>query len=644
MVIQVTASNLTRLISSSEKARDKRLRGVKDMIARYQGPERAGDTSGNDAPENHEFSVSSLTEAFRAHDVPFAQVTTALNSADRDARALQAGLNRWMRDTNYRSVMRETSKDYDFAWAVTLTTERPAPELGEHAERGIPWRPYVKRIPFKTAFWDPLATSAEEVRFAGHMEVADRQDLIRQGEEDEDSGWDVEALKAIAADSGVTKLKRETIEDSPSRDEIAYYQIWVRDAEITDEEFAEAGVAEDERHLYHGKLYYLPVEGGAAEFIDRAKGDSSFDVFLRKPQLYYGPQCGPYTFFGAYVVPDDPFPLSVLMPNKAEVDALNRLVASANSSDENYAKFTVSGDDALADQIKNAKHDFVYTVDGLGQDGKTAIVLEKGGSSNQQQAQIAMRRDRLGRNTGLTEMQQAATGVSNSASEAVIANSSAEARMSVQNLEFFAGHDRTATIVSWYLWHDDSVVFPLSQAEAQEAGIDAVGQDGEAPPQQFFFGGKPPSRDSFHQLEVRIEITSVQRVSEQQRKLKFAGMIEYLTWAAQTFPVAPWMRADIVTETAADLLGIPELTRVVNMESLRLMSEALAMQTFGQQPGQEGQQGPKLAGDMGGRVLQMPKPAGGPEPKREGGPNKPAAGKNPGRSVGTQAGKATMSA
>jgi hypothetical protein len=638
MAIKVTSSNLTRLISSAEKARDRRLRGVKDMIARYQGPERAGDTSGNDAPENHEFSFSSLMQSRRAYDVPTVRTATALTSSETDARILQVGLNRWIRDTRYRSVMRETSTDYDFAWPVLLTTERPATELAEDKERGIAWRPYVKRVPFKTAFWDPLASTREEVRFAGHMEVADREDLIREAEENPDSGWDAKALRDIAADSGVSKLKRETIEDAPSRDELAFYQVWVRDAEITDEEFEAEGIADDSRHLYHGKLYYLPVDGSG---VDPAKGDEgNFDIFLRKPQLYYGPQWGPYEFNGAFVVPDDPFPLSPLMPNKASVDALNRLVAQANASDENYGRFIASGDDTVGDQIRNARHDFVIVIDGLGQEGKTATTLEKGGSTTQQQSAIALRREQVGRNTGMTEMQQAAVGQSNSASEAVIANSSAEARVAVIDREFIEIHNRALTTVAWYLWHDEDVVFPLSRSDADELGIDAIGEDGK--PATFRGGldhtGKPIGRDSFYQLEVVIEITSVQRASEQKLKAQFTGMMEYLTWAAATLPTAPWLKADKITDAAADMLDLPKLRSVVNMEALREWSEAQAMALF-QQPPQGEQPAPKLAGDVGGKVLQMPGANTG-GPPREGGPNKPAQGKQPGRSVGTQAGKA----
>ena len=622
-MLDISANNLLQEIKSAKDSNKLKLNGVKDMVARYMGPSRAALEG---APVNHEFKYISLGLSWLAYSNPRVKISTTDVDPDGHVRALQVGMNRWIRDTDYRSVMRQSAMDFFFAWSVLLASERPAPELGEMellgGTRGIAWRPYSKRIPYDLAFLDPLAQSPYDVRYAGHTTSADKDDLLREARDNPKSGWRAEVIRGLSDDTGVYALERDTRLNVPTRREIAYHQMWVRDAHITDDEFARAGIAKKDRHLYHGKLFFISPDTSSEEGA----------AFIRDPQLYYGPRWGPYTFIGSYLVPDESHYLSPLMPLKANVDALNRLVESANRSDEAYARMVFTNDETVASAIKNGSHDYVYCIDGF--ENKLAQSYEKGGSTTQQQAAIALRKKEIEEASGLTDAQRGAVGQANSASEAVIADASASARVGAIKQEFLDGHRRHLMTHAWYMWHDDEIAMKLSAQDAAQLGISAVAV-GDLQPQPMFWGGGGP-KDSFDSADLVIEPMSVAHQSQQQQQQRLNALIEIVNVVGPlvTNPAMAHVNWPLIERAISEAIDLPGMEEVFDLSVAAQIAQSQVLMAYAEQ--MQAQKSAHLSGDVGGGVLKLGNGSGRP---REGGPNPTPQGKRPGRSLGSAAGK-----
>ncbi len=649
MAIEDSDQNLLDEAIACEAARDRALGSraktsgaVDDMIARFQGPARseADAATLTDAPENFEYKYVSHGLSDISFQHPMVSVTTTDMASELHVRALQVGMNRWIKDVKYRNITRITAPDYFFAWFVLIasveedvsgpefTFVNPSDPDQKVRRRGKGMRPVSRRIPFRRAFTDRYASGPYDHRLAGHVVVVDKEDLLKTAREHPEEGWHADIIEGIGVDSSKDLLAREKNADNgPSRREIVYRQIWVRDAVITDEEFEEAGIEEADEHLYHGKLYYI---------CDSVAGTGARGI--RKPQPYRGPRWGPYTFGGTYTVPDKAYMVSPLMPVKCKVDWINRLQASANASDEAYGKIIITNNPELARIIKDGRHDFVFGSEEAFEANKSAGTFEKGGSTAPQQTALAIAKASLAEESGLTEQRQGETGAANSASEAVIADTASSKRAAVIKNEFLDAHAQHLTTIAWYLWHEEDVAFRLSPEEGQMLGFDAVAM-GEQP---VFYGGGAP-KDTFDAASITIDPYSTEFTSAATQQRQIGFRIQMYTQLGPLIPMTPWINWASEMRRIAQLANDPSIADMFNLEVAAQMAQSQALADNAAQEAPQAQ--PTLTGDSKAKntLMIQPKPTSGQTGAgtHQGAPSKPASSANPGRSFGSSAGKAS---
>jgi len=604
-MLKTTPDNLLRLIESAQRAQEERLVGVDDAISRYKGPDRAGTQNINDAPENVEFEYISYMMPSQVFDRPRVSAESTLLSKQDDAMAIQVGMNRWIRDTKFREPCLQACLDTQFAWACMVTSNVPSPELGEvyfegrggsAGRRGVAYRPYTKRIPFRDAFRDPQSTSPYDMRFAGHVMRADKDDLIQNAEDNPEDGWNLEELRGIATDTDLQKFSNAPKRSDPTRDEVTYYQIWVADAHI-DWDAEKNPPPKNERKLYHGKLFYIATamttDGGREQ------------KWIRNPQPFYGPRYGPYEFIGTHIVPDDPFFMATTQPMRSTIKVYNDLVSVANRADKNYKRIIIVNDltDDLATLVRDSKHDHVFAVPGY--ERGTADSMELGGSTQQMDRGIARLKDRVDRGLGMSDAQRGAATGGASATENAIAAESSSARMGYAKKQFTEGVQRVLTTVAWYLWHDDEVSFPISLEEFLATGgnpqdLMGMGADGQVQvTQPRYFGGtddKEKDGDSFDGLELEIQPFSMERMSEAKAGQNALTITNMVASIGPLVPQLPWVRWDYVMRKLAKDTGIPELTKIFDLEVAGEMAQSEALAKYS--AGLEGD-GPRMSGDSG---------------------------------------------
>lgn len=587
-MLNVSLDNLRAEIAAAKKKRDECLSGVDDAKARYQGPDRANAMDDNsDAPENVEFQVLSTRIPTLAFDVPSVRCDSPIMEVADEVAAFDRGINRWISESDTRQVLLEAAYDFCFAWTCLLVSRKPAEELGEVEMMGgvgVPQWPYMKRIPTENAFKDPLATGPYQMRFAGHTLVADIDGLLAQCDSDPDAGWNRDVIEALAVDGGLDSVRRGRSE-GPTRREVAYDQIWVADAKITDEEFADLGVSKDKRYLYNGKLFYVAV-------VQSDSGKSKSEAFIRDPQPYFGPPCGPYVFGGEHIIPGNPYMMSTLTPNASAIRLLNDCVTTVTQGVKSYKNMQVVNDvvdPSLTDTIVNGKNGGVYTIPGY-EHGQTDNV-EVGGVQNQMQLAVVTLRDRVDRGLGLDDGQYGKADAEASATAVAVAADSAGAKTAFAKHQFTDIVQRALEIVGSYLWYDEEFAMPISLQDVQAMGgklSDYVKVDKDGRPvldakgevtfsQPMLFGGTNKAR-SYAALQMTIEPYSMERMSDAVAARNAAMLTQTAATIAPLVIQSPHIAWDVYFKAMAKYTRIPEMAYLINIGAAAEMagSEVLA--------------------------------------------------------------------
>lgn len=619
MALNLSPENLLRECENAEVWRDKKLHGVDVSLARLVGPDRAERTSLSPAPRNVEYEYCSYLEAVLAYDRPVVSFESPLVSSQDEVLALEVAMNRWISDTKVRQVLSEAVPDFCVAWAVLFSSVAPSKHLGEVSftdgngatRRGIPNRPYIKRIPFGCAFKDPASISPYSWRFAGHTEIADKDDIIREAEEEgENSGWYLDVLRALPTDADLRKAGRVKMDGMPPRDEVAMRKVWVADAEI---DWDKHKIAEKDRHLYHGMVFTL----GVALNNNDVRG-----VFLREPEPFFGPRWGPYTWIGAHVVPNDSEFLSPIQPMRTSIDRLNAVNDVAAGAMEKYKKLILVNDlvENLADIIKSGKHDHVFQVPGY--EGGAAEVFEVGGVTNQMASHLAMMEGIVDKGLGLSDVQRGAVSGQGSATEVALATESASARISVLERQWNDGVAQALLTNAWFFWHDDEVVQPISIQEAlQVAGndpeaasrmvkMDKNGQpvvlNGKVQFEQQAYRGGTQNPDSFDSLTLEIQPYSVKHMNERDAQARAMWLQNFVVTVGPLPPVMPWVDWGLVQRLMSKWMRTPELRNIFNLQAAAEMAQSQALARYAAENQADG---PQTAKDAGGTAPVPPKPA-----------------------------------
>lgn len=557
-------------IESAERFRDSHLAYLRSMVERYHGPsfrEDRGDESTDD-PENFHHEYVSLVLPRIIHDVPKFRVRCADPMLDMViGKRMQIGLNRWARITKLRRTLERIATDMIFSYGVGLTVSEPRQEA-RAIDGKEPYLPRVYRISPERFFIDPAAESVENARYMGHCYAIDKDDLIAKARSDE--SWDLDAIMEIPPNTDLEEARDDVGRNLEDRQEMAVYEVWVpeadQEAEIIDELVGPG--------MVNGTIY---------TFVKGRSKSSKWDGYIRRPIPYFGPRQGPYTVFGVYTVPDDPYPLSPLMAIQSQINDLNAHLSSVRTSAAAYKRLIMvdSRNHKLAQDLKDKPHDYIVLSESLDKD--KVLNLEVGGITAQQVQYSQMAQDRLDRVSGIHDAMRGNITGAATATEVAVAESSATMRMAHLKRQFQEAVDDLSRSVCWYMWHDDRIVLPL--------GKEGVAAMLEANP--VFAGGV--RMPGWEDLEVSVDSYSMERVSESLVQKRALELLQITTNVAQGMMAMPFIRWREMLSVIGDALNVPHLADMIDQNAMAQMQQA-AQQA---QQAQQIQSAPQRTNAMG---------------------------------------------
>lgn len=567
-MLDLSFDSIRREVESAERFRDTHLASLRTMVEKYHGPAFRDDRADPyiDDPENFGHEYVSLVLPRIIHDTPKFRVKLGEPMLDlMVGRRLQIAINRWSRITKLRRTLERVATDMLFTYGVALTVSEPRPEVRK-TDGKEPYLPRVYRISPERFFMDPAATHIEDARFMGHCYAMDKNDLIERAENDKT--YDLEAILSIPSGTDLDEIRDDNGRDIEDRKELAVYEVWVPESDQS--------VAEEIDELLGPGM----VNGTIYTFVKGRSKSSKWDGYIRKPIPYFGPRNGPYTVFGVYTVPDDPYPLSPLMAIQSQVEDLNAHLTSVRSSAAAYKRLVMvdARNSKLAQDIKDRPHDYIILSESLDKD--KVVNLEVGGITQQQVQYSQMAQDRLDRVSGIHDAMRGNIQGSATATEVAVAESSATMRMAHLKRQFQESVDDLARSVLWYMWHDDRVAFPLGR-EGAEALL-------EADP-KFTGGVRMPG---WEDLEVAVDAYSMERVSEALVQKRAMELLQITTSVAQGMMAMPFIKWREILSVVGDALNMPHLADMIDQNAMMQMAQQQQAAQAGAMPGPSG--GPPL--------------------------------------------------
>lgn len=569
MSFDCTLNNMRRELCAAEQFRDRHLTNLRGLIERFTGTYYMDGSTTPDDLENFSAQYVALMLPRLVYDNPKVDCVSSRPMVQADvATRMGMGLDRWTRMVNLRRTLERLATDFLLLWGVSLTVMEPV-KGNVDASDSEPWLPRVYRLDPTRFFIDPAASSYEDARYAGHCWLIDKDDLIAKAKSED--GWNVEAVENIGVNSGVDETRsggrttaygQDGNRDIPNRNEVAIYEIWLPEVKEEDREKFQKLMDDEFRHIPNksrpkvsGTIYtVLKYQGGQGKEHDEYN-------FVRDPRPYMGPSEGPYCLFGAFTVPNDPYPLSPVVNFLPQSNDLNSHLRAIQWGAKTYKRIILvnSRNLKLAQDVSGAGDQTVVVSDDV--DPSQIVNVEIGGFTAQQAAYAKEAQMRLDRDTGVDEAMRGATSSGDTtATEASIAASAATVRVSHIAKQFSESVNRVLEKVAWFLFYDDKISFPI--------GGEAIEKLGEVEP---VFNASAMV-GAFEDLDIQIQAYSMERTNEglqQRRALEAVQILGNLIPMMQAAPGLGWKK--LVTNLG-NVLNMPDFSQIVTPQALSQMT------------------------------------------------------------------------
>ena len=607
------------IIHAGNKMRDRHLESTAEQFSRYHGPWYVGAgpvTSDEYDPCNIAYQFISLMLPVLAWDNPRFETSSKVAEGQGDmlVLGLKHALDRWAVDTDLQETLELLAVDFLFSYGVLLTEMEPDPSE-DPGSKDPKQRPLMTRLDPNRFGMDPFADNPRDARITWHTWVRDKDDLLKEAEDFPDRGWNVEVIEKLAADAGLEMLHRDTeAKNSPTRDEIVGYQVWIPEWET--EEAAKLPPAK--RKLFKGTLVDIAVTGQSGD------GNSETAHFIRGPRPFYGPAWGPYAVVGAYKVPNKLYPLGPLTATEGQNRELNEHKRAYLKSARSRKKIGIASDkDPLLAEIVTDTPEGEVAIASVENLDRNFKEIELGGPTAEQRLTILGLQSDSDNALGMSDAKRGeVTGVG-TATENTIASASGNQRTSWKKKRFRKGVVDGARTAAWYMWNTKQFHMPLGEEASAELGHPegVEFQGGQQGPNDDPSGGLSSQID-FNDLEVGIEIMSTERLDEgeaQQRAIQVFGLFSQTLPSVMQIPMANWAQAfDMVGESInipdlAEKLGIPQVQQLgMAMAQAAAMAppeQPGAAPAASQPQGQKTQAGPPKRDVQKGGVKQTHAPA-----------------------------------
>ena len=540
------STNLAHELIAAQDSANRRLKSMRRLTKRYAGAEiKEGDDVLTDL-ENHAFEFISLVLPQIIFENPRVVVAPKRKEIWDFAQSLSREMNQWIRDTDVRKQLMMSAVDDAFLASPLMTVPRPADGF-DPSEPDVPFLPRIYRLSPEQFGFDSRVSFFEQARFMYHTTILDKEDLMTKALVT-GSPWDPAAISRISEEEFPNRawntrmskndaVNRNLNEPAIQRKEIQYYEVWVPEIELD-----EARLLGGPNSGFHGTIFTISLQG------------QENGVFLRDPYPYFGPSWGPYSFQPWYNVPDDPYGMSPLGATQTQAHEYNMVAGVISDAIRHYKRLVfVDEDNAdLAAKVQSKKHNFVVPVSGF--DGKTSIAaVEIGGVSDEMLRMDAILKDRLDRNSGISETQRGNITKA-SATEIEEAGAASDTRTAFMKLQFMSKCRRAFKTAAWYFANDERV-------------LTASG----------FAGGLPPGTH-FEDLDIDVDITSFGRVSERKMQQRALMEMQIATQLAQLASTVVGVDVQSMAETLSVDLNMPNLSKYFDADALQAQAMLGAIQ------------------------------------------------------------------
>ena len=529
-----TLRELVVEIEEAERIRDQCLRGLNNVIREYTGRwyrhgykhamDYAGEPEDENNPEPFGYSFVSNMLPQLIYRNPALGVKARRVIGHREvADAMKSGLTGWMEDIDYSSEVELCVLDMLVFQGVMM----------HYIEDDTRWsngavRPNGRRIDPRQWGADSLASNRKDTEFEFHSYWVDIEELRA------DPALLPEANERLTANNEDldSAKERETFEKGNEgtlrRGRVKVYSVWLRNKNVI-------------------------------RVICKAP---QIELYEERP--YYGERTGPYVTFSAYPVPDQLYPLSPLIAVRDQVKDANIHARSiSRSAAGRKTVIIVDGQESnLEEQIHEAEDREIITVPGF--NAQQVQQIELGGVTPKQYEYLAFLRDRLDRNSGLTELARGQVGGSDTATEASIAEGALNNRNEYLKQKVHQSVKASLKKVGWFLFNTPGIIIPITQRDPM-TGMETEG---------LFFGGVFPGDDSgaWEDYEIKIEPYSMQRVSEALLQRRSMDLANFIMQVGQMIPVMPYVRWLDLTRMVGEAFNYDNADRFFVSEMLGMFS------------------------------------------------------------------------
>ncbi len=584
-MLEMSVDSLLHEIRVSKEKIKKHLGEYEDGVYDISGPAYE-EGKGQLTPQNHSYEWMSLMLPQLTMGSPRVHVRSRRGGAPEvRARALTHALNLWSSVTRMRDLNEKLAVDFGYRWSICLITTAPNPSERDNEDPAF-W-PVARRISPRHFIFDSQSFEKETWAWCGHLVITTLSALKAQAKRQK--GWNMELVNKLEP-MNVEQFRTEKPSvPSVSRDEVAYWEIWVPDSRGEDDPPVRDG--------YNGRLYTV-FEGQDTEKI------GAKDTWVREPRPYFGPRWGPYCFTGGYVMPDKAIPLSPLIATKSQEEYLNRIDRAIVHSVEDYKRMVLvrNGDPKLIQTIRDGKHDYVYPYND--ENVKSDVVqLEIAGITQNHLVAHEHARETLDRASGITDAMRGNVTGQGTATEQALAASAGTARTSFPALKFKNFIADVLRSVAYYFDRDEDVILDLGQDAVGEF-MDPMGNPYEAP--ILIKGSTDSPQSDFDLMDFEIEAGSMERSVEMDRQTRMAVIDQTFGMLAQLSPAGVLSRVSVYLRMKAELTGIRELNDLFDEEAAtqamgtpqtqpQAQAEPRTKSTVIQGGGSKSQQGQRMA-------------------------------------------------
>jgi hypothetical protein len=609
-MLKVTAQNLYDEVQAAQRYCEKHREWFGRQVQRYASP-FYGRFSGKEEyfPENYYYSYVAHTVARLTAIEPKIRLSTARDQTR--VQALEDAGNRWILDTNYQREREKLGTDFCFAWAVAVVHQSPRSGF-EQAEDPV-MTPKAVRLSPRRFGWDPVALSIEEARYMFHVMIRDKDDLLEDAK-DKDTGWITENISQVPTDIDAKGVRNKYEHgETPSRNEIIYFEIWVPEYTLPEDDKFWEGMSKEEKTRYHGTIFTV------AWASEDGKGQATY---LRNPRPFYGPRWGPYVVGGQYTVPDESAPLSALTANEGQIQELNNQArANNNAAQRRKTLALVDGlKPSMINKLASAPDGDIVAVSGI--EKNKVVEIEVGGASQDAQAREFELRGRVDRNLAMGDAVRGQVSGAGTATENAIAAQANSALTGFVDMKFMEFEKRLFRSVLWYFDQDERSVLPLGREygvfvggqspEQMAEGIRRAVKAGYMPREQgdamIQMLGQLTDTDeegsgmSFDDLEIHIDAVRNDG-SEVQKMIAASNAVMQMLPAIMSAPFWDWKSW---LKRWGEAFNMPDLDQYLNLDAAAEMAQ-MNMDMQMMSGGGAGQQGGRPGGGQPEPVRNAPK-------------------------------------